>query len=151
MSIIKRIVTQTVLNTTTELALPTGITVDGKAGWLVNRVDFWLASAPITPITPSVIVVQLNTETGNQPFTDPDSIALGIYLTTGIAASTTAIQVNTHTFWESASGRLTVEPNLYINLATAGLTAVCSVMVSIDYDVIKLTDLEVMRLLQGGA
>lgn len=145
-------VAQTVTNQNVELVVPTLLTVDGRMGWNLKRFTTILSDvAGVAPTAKATISCQLNTETGQQLFTDADNIAINLYLFQGIAASTSAGQVQPQAEWRSVDGRLTVQPNLYLLLATSGLTAVQVVLVELEYETVKLTDMEVMRLLQGGA
>lgn len=145
-------VLQTATNTNIELVVPTLLTVDGKMGWNIKRFTTTLTDiAGVVPTAKGIINCQLNTETGSQTFTDADSIAMNMYFFQGIAASTSAGQIDPHAEWISVDGRLTVQPNLYITLVTSGLTAVQGIYVELEYETVKLTDMEVMRLLQGGA
>lgn len=145
-------VAQVTANTTVEQLIPTLLTVDGRMGWNIKRFSTILSDiSGIVPTAKATINCQLNTETGSQLFTDADNIAMNLYLFQGIAASTSAGQINPRSEWISVDGRLTVQPELYLTVVTTGLTAAQVVLVEIEYETVKLTDMEVMRLLQGGA
>jgi len=151
-NIIKSVITQATLNTDVALTIPTLLTVDGRLGWNIKRFKTTITMpSSIVPTSDATITVQLNTETGLQSFTDADNVCQSLYLFNGIAASTSGFQVAPHQEWVSDVGRLTVEPNLYVVLSTTGLAGVMIAYTEIEYETVKLTDMEVMRLLQGGA
>lgn len=148
----KFIIAQTALNTDVEQVIPTMLTVDGRQGWSIKRVTGWFLSAQAVLSTVDITIgLQLNTETGNQTYTDSDSVASLSMLFNGTAASTSGFQIDPKVEWVSLDGRLTVQPNLYLRITSANAGAVCSFAVEIEYDLVKLSDIEVMRLLQGGA
>jgi hypothetical protein len=151
-NIIKNQVAQATMNTDVVVSIPTLLTVDGRLGWNIKRFKTTITMpSSIISTADATITVQLNTETGLQSFIDPDNVAQSLYLFNGIAASTSGYQIAPHQEWISDAGRLTVEPNLFLVLSTTGLTGVMIVYTEIEYETVKLTDMEVMRLLQGGA
>ena len=152
MTIIKQQVLQTTPNQTVFAQLPTLLTVDGKQGWKIVHVAAHFVSANfVSPLVDTVIDFQLNTETGIQGFADADNICNLNWRISGIAASTSAFQLATKQEWSSDIGRLTVQPILFMALYTEGLTAAAYVNVEVEYELVRLSDMEVMRLLQGGA
>jgi hypothetical protein len=153
MSMIKLEVTQTVLNTPATGIIPTGLTVDGRSGWNIQGIKllFENASACVTQVAKCTANIQLNTEAGSQGFTDNDSITFMSYQFQGIAASTSAHQIFPVQQEDLIIPRTTVQPNLFVFLNTTGMVATASFGIVVFYEIIKLTDLEVMRLMQGGA
>lgn len=148
----KGLALQTVLNTPAEVVIPTLLTVDGQMGWKINRV--WATintAAAISSAADANIELAVNTETGAQLFTDPDNICTLNWVFNGTAASTSAFQVVPDTEWSVADGRLTVQPNLYVRISSGGMIGMCAANFQIEYETVKLTNMEVMRLLQGGA
>jgi hypothetical protein len=145
-------IAQASANTDVEFIIPTGIAADSRQGWAIKRVTAWFASAAAVISTADITVnLQLNAETGTQDFLDNDSIAYLIMLFNGVAASTSGFQIDAKVEWVSLDGRVTVQPELYLRLVTSGAGAACGFNVEIEYEVIKLTDVEMLRLLQGGA
>jgi len=153
MSQVKTVATQATTNGTIEVLIPTLLTVDGKAGWMINGVRFLAPglNVAVSPLVDCNLFMQLNTETGDQLPTDPDSIVYEVAGFSGIAASTSAFQVQSSFESVIPNGRLTVQPDLFFRLTSSGMTAALTVYVTVFYDIVKLTDLEVMRLMQGGA
>ena len=149
----RKTIAQATANADTELVIPTELTVDGRQGWDIIGVRWSVPTwnVGIDPTKDCSLQIQLNTETGSQTFVDPDSIVNFHLQTSGITASTSAFEVNSYGISELVAPRTTVQPNLYLHVLSTNLLAPMSVNVEIVYDIVKLTDIEVMRLLQGGA
>lgn len=153
MAELKSVLTQSVANGTTEVLIPTGLTIDGRAGWNISGVRFLIPglNVGVVPTADCNVFMQLNTETGDQIPTDNDSIVYDVAAFSGIAASTSGFQVNSTFLTVLPEGRLTVQPDLYFRVSSVGMTAALTVYLVVSYEVVKLTDMEVMRLMQGGA
>lgn len=149
MTIIKQQLVQTGTNVTTELAIPTNIVVNGRTGWSITNFRVTIISI-LSAAVGQELKVQLNTETGVQNFVDKDLISQVIFRVNGTAAGTGVLTVMPVLSVPLLENRLTVEPNLIVNVSSVGLLAVATIGVEIVYDIVKLTDLEVMTLLQGG-
>jgi hypothetical protein len=144
----KRVVlTQTGVDVESSLVIPTGLTVDGRLGWSITRMRaIWNNMSSIPPtVVSATLNVQLNTEVGSQLFSDVDSIGMISYKLRGIAASTSANQL-----FPMVEPRLTVEPNLILLLASGTTGLANAVSFEFQYEQVKLSDMDVMRLLQGG-
>lgn len=148
---IKEVFTQTAVNSANEFVIPTLLTVDGRTGWNIKRVRAVLASSVgIVAAAHSNIICQLNTEIVKQSFNDADNIATLLWSTVGTAASTGAFPIDNAREWVSDAGRLTVEPELIVHIESSGLTAAMTINFLMEYETVKLTDMEMVRLLQGG-
>jgi hypothetical protein len=150
MTIIKTQIVQTGTNATTEVLIPTNIVVNGKAGWSITTFRVWVISV-LVAAAGQELKVQLNTETGIQAFTDKDLVSQVVTRVIGTAAGAGVFNTISGIAVPFLENRLTVAPNLYVNVSSVGLLAAATIGVEIQYDIVKLTDLEVMTLLQGGA
>lgn len=150
---IKKLLTQTAVNTSLEVAVPTLLTVDGRQGWNLTgfRWNYNNLQNAVASTANAYSILQVNTETGLQTFDDPDNVFYINYLFHGVAASTSAMQIMGSGVQELPEPRTTVQPELYFRLETSGMTIPVTVGVELTYEIVKLTDMEVMRLLQGGA
>jgi hypothetical protein len=149
----KRVVlTQTGVDVESSLVIPTGLTVDGRLGWSITRMRaIWNNMSSIPPtVVSATLNVQLNTEVGSQLFSDVDSIGMISYKLRGIAASTSANQLFPMVEYVLMEPRLTVEPNLILLLASGTTGLANAVSFEFQYEQVKLSDMDVMRLLQGG-
>lgn len=149
----RKLITQTAANAPAVVQITTNLTVDGRQGWNITglRWTFTNIAAAITPIATCNAQIQVNTEAGNQAFDDPDSIFLVNTGAHGIAASTSSVYIPATGTQVLPEPRTTVQPIIYIALDSIGMTQALSVGVEITYEIVKLSDIEVMRLLQGGA
>jgi hypothetical protein len=50
-----------------------------------------------------------------------------------------------------AEGRVTVQPFIYLGIESSGTANANDVVFRVYYEIVKLSDLEVLRLLAGGA
>jgi len=153
MSYIKKSLAQTGANATTELAIPTLLTVDGKAGWSILGMDIYVSGlgAAVNAVADGQCLIELNTEATPQSYDDPDNIIFHQFQFSGITASTTALQVFGGEQVRLILPRLTVQPTLYLNISSSGLLTAVTANIQIVYEIVKLSDIEVMRLMQGGA
>lgn len=153
MSSIKQTLVQTASNATTSVEIATGLTVDGKAGWSITGMRFSLPnlSAGHVATVDCNVFIQVNTETGNQVFVDKDSIFNQCLQFSGIAASTTSLQVFGDGTVVLPLPRVTVQPTIYLTVISNGMAVPLQADIELYYEIVKLSDLEVMRLLQGGA
>jgi hypothetical protein len=150
---VKNFVIQSAANVNAQVALPTLLTVDGKSGWAINGVKFSVTNigAAVIPTADCFAQLELNTEAGTQSAIDNDSVCVEYIAISGIAASTSAFVVPVTYTAVLPSPRITVQPNLYLFVSSIGMASGLSVVAEVFYEIVKLSDLEVMRLLQGGA
>jgi hypothetical protein len=145
------LVTQGGADTFTAGAIDTGLTADGKAGWQINAIRaFWVDGAAVAAADHS-ISAKLSTIATTTTFGSADEIdrvAWGLQNTAGVAVAVPYEPVKEHFLTES---RVTVQPNIYVQVESAGTGQANDVILEIFYDVVKLSDIEVLRLLAGGA
>jgi hypothetical protein len=150
-AVIRGTALQTGADTFTSASIDTNIQVDGKSGWeIVDFVAYW-SNAETAAAGDMDVNCILATRPTITSFNETDEIARinwGVQNTAGVAV---AFQVDMVKRCVQFLDRVTVQPYLYINLASTGSGLACGIAWEIRYNVVKLTDLEVMRLLQGGA
>ena len=136
---------------TTSFAQATGLTADGKVGWQINAIEcYWLNGESAAAADWEVAGI-LATESNAVNFNVPDEIvrlAWGLQNTGGVAVAVPYDPVKRLVMIEP---RITVQPNLYGVVFSSGTSQANQIQFSIYYDVVKLSDLEVLRLLAGGA
>lgn len=150
-AVVKGTITMTGADTFTTSFIETNIQVDGKAGWqILDFVAYWsngelVASADIDA---NLILATRNTVT---TFNETDEICRvnwGIQNTAGIAIALPLEQIKRPVQFID---RITVQPQLFVNASTTGTALAGIFYYEVRYDIVKLSDLEVMRMLQGGA
>lgn len=151
MPTIKGTVTQTGANTYTSSTVDTNLTADGRTGWDIRRFAGFYSNINgqiAADFSQNLILATITTVT---TFDSKDEIARVAWQAGG-TLFTDAFQnfdpIKNAVF---SGSRLTVQPFLYVNSSSAGQSGAGIMYWEMDYDIIKLTDIEVLRLLQGGA
>lgn len=148
---IRKLVTQSGNDTFTAVAIPTSIVVDGKVGWSINGIRaYWVDGAAVAAADYSMDALLL-TDGVTHTFVDDewiDSVNWGLQNTAGVAVAVNYEPMKEHFLGEP---RVTVQPNIYAAVKSAGTAQANDVIIELFYEIVKLTDLEVLRLLAGGA
>jgi hypothetical protein len=149
--LVKGVVTQTGADTFTSGTISTGMTADGKAGWeILGLKVFWsngyLAAA--ADAIANAVLATINTVTLPNNDDEIARVSWAVQNTGGIAV---AMVFEPSKKADLTQSRVTVQDELYIHVSTTttGLTNV--MYYELEYDIVKLTDIEVLRLLVGGA
>jgi len=147
----RQLVTQGGADTFTAVAIPTALTVDGKSGWQVNGVRaYWVDGAAVAAADHSLDALILS-DGVTHTFADDewiDSVSWGLQNTAGTAVAVPFEPMKEHLLVEP---RVTVQPNIYAAVKSAGTGQANDVIIEVIYEIVKLSDLEVLRLLAGGA
>lgn len=150
---IRKILTQGGADTTATAEIATGLTVDGKSGW---RIDFISAYIPlintaVTTADTSVSILLTTDGIATKP-TDEEVIVGAYRATAGTAASTSSYVVDPVIIGRPViEDRITVQPILHLALSSTATGATLVGYFIIAYELVKLTDLEVMRLSVAGS
>lgn len=145
------IITQSGADAFTQAQVATGLTADGKTGWeIVALTAYWSNGDTVAAgdVDANAILSTVNVVT---TFDDTDEITRINWATqnTGGIAVAYPMELIKRAIMPSG-GRLTVQPTLYLGLSTTGTSATNTVYFEIEYNIVKLSDLDVLRLLQGG-
>lgn len=151
MPALKKHVTQTGNDLFTAVTIATGLTADGKAGWQINAIEaYWADGAAVAAGDWSVHAI-LSTSSTITTFDDDDEIARidwGLQNTGGVAV---AVPYDPFKGLALAEPRITVQPNIYVSIDSSGTGQANDIFFRIYYEIVKLTENEVLRLLAGGA
>jgi len=151
MAKVSTLVTQGGADTTTSVTISTGLTLDGKSGWQINAIRaFWVDGAAVAAADWSMYA-SVGTVTGATTFGDADEIdrlAWGLQNTAGVAV-VAGYEPIKETFL--IEPRVTVQPELFATVVSSSTAQANDVRIEVYYEIVKLTDLEVMRLYAGGA
>lgn len=151
MAILKGTTVQSGADTTTRLAIETNLSVDGKSAWSITGFQVYWSNGETSSTADQQFSVSLNTVNTGTLFSSTDQIALvnwGLVNTGGVAVAYQVELVKQAIFFEE---RLTVQPTLYVDLVSSGTGQANRAYVQIQYEIVKMNDLEVMRMLVGGA
>lgn len=145
------VITQSGADTFTAVSIDTNIAVDGKSGWeIVAFSGYWSQGEAVAAADWDANLI-LATQATATVFSDDEEIyrlQWGLQNTGGVAVAVPVSQVKRELLLYP---RLTVQPALYVHASTQ-LTGAANVFYyEISYEIVKLSDIEVLRLLQGGA
>jgi len=148
---VSQLVTQSGADVATSAAVDTGLTADGKAAWSITGIEcYWEDGASIAAADWS-IVASVGTIVGETRFGSADEIARvswGLQNTGGVAV---AVPYDPQKELFMFEPRVTVQPYIYVTVVSDGTSNANDVIFVIHYDIVKLSDIEVLRLLAGGA
>jgi len=145
------VTTQTGADTTTSTTIDTGVTIDSKLGIEITAMEVVIPGLTAAPAGDFRVDFILATTTGQVLFNSADNIdqiSWGVQNTAGVAV---ALDFEPKKLLVLPEPRLTVQPLLYATLYSTGTTLTNVAYWRIFYDQVKLTDLELMRLLIGGS
>lgn len=151
MAVKRGITVQSAADTFTQTQVTTGIVPDGKTGWLVTDIVGYWSTGEIVVAGDIEVNLSISTVVGVTAFDNIDElfrINWAISNTAGVAVAYPLSLIQRMAL--SDGGRLTVQPILYLGVASSGTGAANTVSWEVRYETVKLSDLEVLRLLQGG-
>jgi len=151
MSIVRGTLIQTVADTFAQATIDTNISIDGKFGWEITGFKAYCSTLFAAPTTAdfeveAILSTQATTVTA---MSDSEEIArvewANQFTTAAIAYPVEPIKLAL-----MLESRATVQPQLYVGINTSGTGVVQRIYYEISYEIVKLSELEVMRLLVGG-
>lgn len=149
--IIRGLITQTGNDTFTASEILTGLTVDGKAGWQINGFKAFYSNGYTAAAADQIancILATISTVTTPNLDDEIARVSWGVANTAGVAVAYPFEPIKQAVIQEP---RVTVQPELYIQAATTTTGITNSFYYEISYEIVRLTDVEVLRLLMGGA
>jgi len=152
MSILRGVTTQTGADAFTQAIIDTNLTADGKAGWSIKsfRAFFpnFYALAAVDMTVNAILSTQVTTVTTMNQAAEIARVNWAVANTAGVAVAYPVDLIKQDILIED---RLTVQPLLYVAVSSAGSGGTNVIYWAIEYEIIKLTDVETLRLLVGGA
>lgn len=150
MARIKTLVTQSGADTFTSVALALPA-LDGKSGYEIMGIRaYWLDGAAVAAADYSIMATVQVASTVLTFLDDEfiDGVAWGVQNTAGVAVAVAYEPLKEHMLEEP---RLTVQPSIYAAVASVGTSQANDVVIEVIYSTTKLSELEYLRLLTGGA
>jgi len=144
-------VTQGGADTFTTGLIDTGLSADGKAAWSIYAIRAWWVNGAAVAAVDHSAFAKVSTLATTTTFTSADEIdrvGWGVQNTGGVAVAYTYDPIKEHSLFEP---RITVQPFIYVQNESTATGQANQLQIQIFYDIVKLTDLEVLRLLAGGA
>jgi len=152
MGIVRQLVTQTGNDTRTDVAVDTGLTSDGKSGWRLTSVQAFWTNGQSAPAADWYVNAFVQSDTGLFSAADEEVMSQtswGLQNTAGVAVAVPFEPVKDGLI--IGSERVTVQPTIYLSVSSAATGQANTVIMVVEYEIVKLTDLEVLSLLYGGA
>lgn len=143
--------TQGGADTASSASIDTGITVDSKSGIEIFAIEVFWDNAEAVATADWEMNACLATVSSAQSFNSADEIcrvSWGMQNTAGVAVALPYEPVKTVILLEP---RVTVQPLIYMQAVSTLTGQANTIRWKVYYNVVKLTDLELMRLLVGGS
>jgi len=151
MAVAKLLVTQGGADTFTAGEIDTNLTIDGKVGWNIKAIEAYWADGAAVAAGDWSLSAAVSTVSTQTSFVDDDEIARvswGVQNTAGVAVTVPYSPLMGYGLMED---RVTVQPIIYCQVQSSGTSQANDVVFRVYYEIVKLTDIEVMRMLVGGA
>lgn len=151
MAILRGTLIEAVAGTFVQATIDTNISVDGKYGWEINGFKAYLSTGytEVTSADWHVDAILSTQETTATAMSDSEELAR-ISWANNFTTASVAYPMEQIKIADMLETRLTVQPQIYVGIDADGTGAVSRIYYEISYSIIKLTELEVMRLLVGG-
>ena len=142
---------QSGVDTTTSTTIDTNINVESKMGLEITAIEAICTTLTIAPAADFRLDFILATASGQVLLNSADNIEQLSWSVANTAGVAVAFDFEPKKLLILVEPRLTVQPLLYATVFSSGTTLVNTVYWRIYYETVKLTDLELMRLLVGGS
>lgn len=151
MAILRGTLIQSAANTFTQDTIDTNLSTDLKSGWEITGFRCW-ASTLYTEATTAdyTLAAVLSTQATTVTTLDESEEIARIQWANNFTTASVAYPVEPIKMAEMLETRLTVQPQIYFGIDSTGLTAAARIYYEFSYNIVKLTEIEVMRLLVGG-
>jgi len=151
MPILRQKVTQTGADTFTVAAIDTNLSSEGKVGWAIKSLKaFWENGYTAAAADQTISAIIASQATVTTP-SDPEELARVNYAIANTGGVAVAYPIDLQKKIDAAEDRVTVQPILYaqVSSVTTGLTNV--MYFELEYEEVRMSELEFLRLLIGGA
>lgn len=151
MGIIRGSTTQSGVDTFTQTAIDTNLDADGRTGWNILGVEAYYSNGETVAAADSDVSLILSTRaTTVTTFDESEEIARinwAVANTGGVAVAYPLELIKRSVVFP----RLTVQPTIYVGVSST-LSGIANIVFwHVEYELVKLSDIEVLRLLVGGA
>jgi len=148
---IRRLVTQTGADTETRVEIATGIDSDSRAIWNITGISaLWSDGAAVAAADFSLLAYITTLDSAfsgvNVDYLPP--VSWGLQNTGGVAVS---VPYEPFKRMEFANGRATAQPSIYVGVYSNGTGQANDVIVTVEYEIIKATEMEILRMLVEGS
>lgn len=151
MALIRGTATQGGADTAVNLAVETNLTADGKFGWEIYALEVYWVNAEAVAAADWELTALFGTTTATPSYASADEIvrvSWGMQNTAGVAIAIPYEPIKQIIMIEP---RVTVQPTIYFTVISTLTGQANNCIYHLYYNTVKLSDLEVLRLLAGGA
>lgn len=146
-------VIQSGIDVLTYVAIDTNLSADGKAAWSIKGLRGYFQNGyTANPALDWTVSAIIGTTNDDPDFGDPQIMDFLNWSSRSLGASLVGFEmfeaVQEHVPMEE---RITVQPIIYLSAKSINTGQANTLIMQVFYDVVKLSDLEVLRLLAGGA
>lgn len=149
-TVVKGQLTQSGADATTSELILTGIKADSKLGWEIVRLTAYWSNGHSVAVGDINLNVVLNTLDSLTTMDSADEIARINFAVSNTGGIAVAYPIDLIKNQVQPISRLTVQPSISLFVSSSGTAAANSIYYEVEYNLIKLSDLELLRLLQGG-
>lgn len=142
--------TQTVADTMVEASAATEIDPANGEAWLITQIDITYALSALMNNTGDFLYtysVTRDTKTGVASYGDVDTIHTGGFARTFTTSGSDSISATE--IYVPPAGTLFVEPEIFAQFNTVGTGAVQAAFMRIHYQLVRVTEVEILRLLNN--
>lgn len=144
------VVTQGGADTFTTVAIDTNLTADGKSGWEIAAFSGYWSNGETAAAADSDVNLVLAAQSTVTTFDQDEEIYRLNWSVANTAGVAVAYPLNLVKREVLIQPRVTVQPILWVQASSTSSGLANVFYFEINYDIVKLSDLEVLRLLQGG-
>lgn len=131
-------------------SIDTNLTADGKSGWEIIALSAYYTNGETAAAADSDVSIILATQATVTTFDQDEEIYRLNWAVANTAGVAVAYPVPLIKRELLILPRVTVQPTLYVQVSSTLSGLANAIAWEVHYNIVKLTDLEVLRLLQGG-
>ena len=142
--------TQGGADTFVAVAIDTNLTADGKSGWNITGVSGYYTNGEVGAAADADVNLIVATQATVTTFDQDEEIYRLNWAVANTGGVAVAYPLNLIKRELLIEPRLTVQPYIYMQVSSTLSGIANAIAWELHYEIVKLTDLEVLRLLQGG-
>lgn len=125
--------------------------LDGKSAYQIERLEFNWSDAATVAAADWVISCSIQVADSTLTLLDDELILVSGWACQNTAGVAVALPITPYQVIEAGLPRLTVQPYVYARVVSANTAQANDVYFAMYYSIVKLSELEYLRLLAGGA
>jgi hypothetical protein len=131
-------------------SIDTNLTADGKSGWEIKAVRAYYSNGETGAAADADVNLIVAVQATVTTFDQDEEIARLNWAVANTAGVAVAYPLELIKSQQLFAPRITVQPLVYVQVSSTASGLANVIYWEIFYEIVKLTDIEVLRLLQGG-